>query len=129
MTNPEERMHVLRMVQEGKITPEEAARLLQTLEETSDADTIASAAPVAARQQGRRMIVRVTDLKTGKVHVNVRLPIGLVRAGLKMGTKFMPEVEGLDPNQLMELINSGETGMLVDVEDEKEGEHVEVFIE
>ncbi len=128
MTDPEERMHVLRMVQEGKIKPEEAMRLLDTLEETSVADNIAAAAPSVSRP-GRRLIVRVTDLDSGKVRVNVRLPIGLVRAGLKMGAKFTPEVEGLDPNQLLELINSGETGMLVDVEDKKEGEHVEVFIE
>jgi hypothetical protein len=128
MTNPEERMHVLKMVQEGKINPEEAMRLLDTLEETSAADNMAASTPPASRQ-GRRLIVRVTDSDSGKVRVNVRLPIGLVRAGLKMGAKFMPEVEGLDPNQLMELINSGETGMLVDVQDENEGEHVEVFIE
>jgi hypothetical protein len=38
-------------------------------------------------------------------------------------------VEGLDADQLMQIIDSGELGQIVDVVDEKDGEHVEVFLE
>ncbi len=74
-------------------------------------------------------VVRVTDTDSGKTRVNVRLPVGLIRAGVKMGAKFAPEIEGMDIEQLMTFINSGEIGQVVDVLDEEDGEHVEVFIE
>jgi len=57
------------------------------------------------------------------------MPISIVNAGIKMGVKFAPQVEDLDPEALMELINGGETGQIVDVFDDEDGEHVEVFIE
>jgi hypothetical protein len=59
----------------------------------------------------------------------VRLPVNLITAGVKMGARFSPEVEGLDVEQLMILIKAGEIGKIVDVFDEKDGEHVEVFLE
>ena len=47
-----------------------------------------------------------------------------------MGAKFAPAgVEGLDMNQIIAAIKSGGQGKVVDVEDEEDGEHVEVFIE
>ena len=73
--------------------------------------------------------MRVTDTNTGRVRVNVRLPINVVSAGMKMGARFSPEVQGLDMDQLMSFIRSGETGQIVDVYDDEDGEHVEVFVE
>ncbi len=77
----------------------------------------------------RFLRVRVTDTDTGRPRVNVRLPISMVSVGLKMGSKFAPQVEGLDAEQLMQVIESGELGQIVDVTDEEDGEHVEVFLE
>jgi len=48
---------------------------------------------------------------------------------MKMGARFSPQVEGLDMGMLMQYIDSGETGKIVDVLDENDGEHVQVFIE
>jgi hypothetical protein len=48
---------------------------------------------------------------------------------MKMGARFSPQVEGLDMDVLMQYIESGETGKIVDVFDDKDGEHVQVFIE
>jgi hypothetical protein len=73
--------------------------------------------------------VRVTDTGSGKTRVNVRLPVNVLSAGMKMGARFSPEVEGLDMDQLMSLINAGATGQVLDVVDEKDGERVEVFLE
>jgi hypothetical protein len=77
----------------------------------------------------RWLRVRVTDTDTGRPRVNVRLPISMVSVGLKMGSRFAPQVEGLDADQLMSVIESGELGQIVDVYDEEDGEHVEVFLE
>lgn len=125
MATAEERLKILKMIEEGKITAEEGAGLLASLEGVSTSPGAAS----TARGSSRWFRVRVTDTDTGKTRVNVRLPVSLVNAGLKMGARFSPEVEGLDMNQLMQFINSGEVGKVVDVYDENDGEHVEVFIE
>ena len=88
-----------------------------------------SARPVFSNQGARWFRVRVTDTDTGRVRVNIRLPVTVVTAGVKLGARFSPEVEGLDMKALMDLIQAGETGQIVDVFDENDGEHVEVFLE
>jgi len=131
MANKEERLRVLRMIQEGKLSPDEAAGLLEALEESTtprSTDFTASSVPPASKTN-RWFRVRVTDTNTGKTRVNVRMPISVVNAGIKMGVKFAPQVEGLDPEVLMQLINDGELGQIVDVFDDEDGEHVEVYIE
>ncbi len=131
MIRSEERMKVLRMVEDGKITAEQATQLLEALDEaptTSPKGGPAGATPPSGTP-GRWFRVRVTDTDTGKVRVNVRLPVGVVNAGLKMGMKFAPQIEGMDVASLTAMINSGEIGQVVDVMDDEDGEHVEVFIE
>jgi hypothetical protein len=74
--------------------------------------------------------VRVTDLRTGKSKANVKIPIRLADIGMKMAAKYTPDgLEDLDMNQLMAAVKDGGEGLLVDVEDEEKGEHVEVFVE
>ncbi len=128
MASSEERTKVLKMVQEGKITAEVAAELLKALE--SSARPKPQPEPVILPgRSGRFFRVRVTDTQTGKTRVNVRMPLGMVNAGLRMGMRFSPEVEGLDAERLAEALSSGETGQIVDIFDDEDGEHVEVFIE
>ncbi len=130
MVQTEERLRVLKMLQEGKISANEAAQILEALEEIpSPASPKAPPEVVLPSRPGKWFRVRVTDTDSGKTRVNVRLPLNMVSAGVKMGMRFSPEVEGLDVNELMAFINSGETGQIVDVVDEEDGEHVEVFIE
>jgi hypothetical protein len=127
MATPEERMRILKMIQDGKITAEEGARLIQALDVQKPSATADSSSGSA--KAARWFHVRVTDNNTGKTRVNVRLPVSLLNAGMKMGARFSPEVEGLDMEQLNQFINSGEVGKVVDVVDSEDGEHVEVFIE
>ena len=129
----EDRLKVLKMVQEGKITVEQATSLLEALEEAPASSGKQGAAPAAVSasptQPARWLRVRVTDTDTGRPRVNIRLPISVVSAGIKMGMRFSPQVEGMDMEQLVAWINSGEVGQVVDVIDDEDGEHVEVFIE
>jgi hypothetical protein len=139
MATMEERLKILQMVQEGKISPEDAAQLLEAINVAPKRQ-----APVPGPFPGmsepgadlpglgrkpRWLRVRVTDTDSGRPRVNVRLPISMVSVGLKMGSKFAPQIEGLDADQLMQIIESGEMGQIVDVFDEDDGEHVEVFLE
>jgi hypothetical protein len=132
MATSEERMKILKMVQEGKISADEAANLIETLEENNQGPRQPNRPEQPASPSGkssRWFHVRITDSGTGRTRVNVRLPVSLINAGIKMGARFSPEVQGLDMDQLLQFINSGETGQMVDVVNDDDGEHVEIFIE
>ncbi len=134
MATSEERLEILKMIQEGKINADQGMQLLEALGQSGKAaaqtfrtDPLPNLAqsPRAARW----FRLRVTDTDTGRVRVNIRMPINVVTTGIKLGARFSPEVEGLDISQLMDAIRAGETGQIVDVVDNKDGEHVEVFLE
>lgn len=46
-----------------------------------------------------------------------------------MGARFAPDVEGVNFNEIMEAIRSGQQGKIIDVEDEESAERVEIFVE
>lgn len=126
MATPDERMQILKMIENKQITAEEGAKLLAVLESGSGANV----APPSPGTQGKWLRVRVTDLKTGKRKVNVNIPLGLVDVGLKMGAKFAPVgLEGLEMSQIMAAIKGGGQGKIAEVEDEQDNEHVEIFVE
>jgi len=125
MTTNEERMKILKMIDEGKITAEEGARLLATLSE-SRRPAVRKPAMQTSYGGARWLKVRVTDMATGKAKATVNLPLGLVDAGLNIASKYAPEVAF---DELVEAINAGAEGKIIDVYDEEDGEHVEIFIE
>lgn len=124
-TASEERLKILQMLEEGKITADEAATLLRTLEGGRPATQTGPA--LAGRRQFLR--IQVTDMTSGAVKVNVTVPMSLVGTGLRMAERFAPEFEGLDRQELEELLASGVDGKLVEVLDEKENERVEIYVE
>jgi hypothetical protein len=127
MATAEERMRILKMIDEGKISAEEGAKLLSALSEPKRGPN----APVVQRSAGaaRWLRVRVTDVASGRSKATVQIPLALLEAGMKIGAHFAPEVEGVDMPTIMEALRSGMTGKIVDVVDEKDGEHVEIFVE
>lgn len=126
MATTEERMQILNMVAEGKITAEEGAKLLGALEpERKKEVRLVTESPSAPRW----FRVRVTDLETGRSKVNVNLPMSLVDVGTRMGARFAPELEGMDVNDILEQIKSGAQGKIVEVEDLEDGERVEIYVE
>jgi hypothetical protein len=129
MATTEERVKILQLVQDGKISADQGVQLLEALQDPLKHKTESPSGQPKVVQAARWFRVSVTDTDTGKIRVNVRLPVNLITAGVKMGARFSPEVEGLDMDQLMALIKAGEIGKIVDVVDEKDGEHVEVFLE
>ncbi len=125
MATNEERMKILKMIDEGKITAEEGAKLLGALKDTRKAQR-----PVPAMGGNRGTLrVRVTDMVTGKTKVNINLPVGLMDAAMRIGSQYAPEIQDLDLESLLSEIRSGASGKIVEVTDEEDGEHVEIFIE
>ena len=124
MATTEERMRIFRMIEEGKITAEEGAKLLAALRESrKDPRT----AVTAGRAGKGKLRVRVTDMATGRAKVSVDLPLGLVDAGMSIASQYAPDVNFA---QIADAIRSGQMeGKIVDVIDEEDGEHIEVFID
>lgn len=127
MATAEERMRILKMIDEGKISAEEGARLLSTLSEVRRSPNT----PNVPRMQGaaRWLRIRVTDVATGRSKATVQIPIALLDAGMKIGAHFAPEVQGVDMSTITEALRSGMTGKIVDVINDDDGEHVEIFVE
>lgn len=124
MSLTEERMQILKMLEQGQINADEAAKLLAALE-SGRKETLRPGATTGPRW----FRVRITDLRSGKAKVNVNIPMSLVNVGLKMGAKFAPDMEGVDVEEIKQAIQSGVQGKIIDVEDEEDQEHVEIFIE
>jgi hypothetical protein len=123
MTTSEERMKILKMIEQRSITAEEGAKLLAALGKQEQKRQ------AAAGGESRWLRVRITDMDSGKASVNVNLPLGLVSVGLKMGARFIPDMEGVRVEELEEALRQGLTGKIMDVVDEEEGQRVEVYVE
>lgn len=124
MATNEERLKILKMIDEGKITADEGARLLATLSESRKPPGRKTALRGAGGARWLR--VRVTDMVTGKPKATVSLPMGLLDAGLNIASKYAPDIAF---DELIEAINAGAEGRIIDVYDEEDDEHVEIFIE
>jgi len=124
MATTEERMRILKMIQEGKITAEEGAKLLSALRESRRESR---PMPPLGRSGKGILRVLVTDMVTGRAKVSVNLPLGLVDAGMNIASQYAP---GINFSEIADSIRSGQLeGKIVDVIDQEDGEHIEVFIE
>lgn len=119
----EERRKILQMLEEGKITAEEAAALLRALGSRKPGPTGPS--PIGER---RFLHICVTDIGSGKNKVNITVPLQLVKVGLRIAERFAPETE-VDWQELVEAITGGAMGKIVEIEDKEESERVEIYVE
>ncbi len=117
----EERKKILEMLAEGKVSPEEADDLLNTLER-GETKTV----PERAR---RLLKVRISEGGTEKVNVN--LPLSLARVALKFvpaDAKKELEEQGIDIEELLSSVSSElQDGKIVDIKDGDDS--VEIYIE
>ena len=123
----EEKMKVLTMIQEGKITAEEGAKLLEVLDEGDSGLEQASASG-----QGKNIKIKVSELDSGTVKVNLNLPLGIarfVKSFIPQEAKDELEARGIDLEALMSTLDSGAVGKLVEVEDEQDRHRIEIWIE
>ncbi len=138
----EEELKILRMLEEGKITAEQAEKLLEALKKSDEEQTIKP-------RRARWLRIRIYEGGKEKPTVNVNLPLALVKGLTKMGVKFMNimpervrermEEQGVDfdfnsitPEQIDELMNSLTSEgplRLVDIEDQEDGDKVEIVVE
>jgi hypothetical protein len=126
---PSERMRILRMLQEGKITPEEAAKLLETLGKTAGAAQESEGRP-PGWWRGKKLRIHVEE-KEGKSKVDLKVPMAIIAAAGKIGSLVPGGIKVGDRQiNLSELLDglSEAEGDLVSV-DEEEGDKVRIWIE
>jgi hypothetical protein len=129
----EDRRKILKMVAEGKLSPEEADRLLSALKESTE--------------RARFFRVRVYNKNKQNPKVKVDIPIAILKLASKIGAAFkgiVPEgfkidmhgkqisLDELTPEMIDTIIDSlSEEGRftLAEVTDEEKDEYVEVYIE
>ena len=101
---------------------EEAARLA----ETSDTSGAQDREP---EKQAKFLRVRVVE--DDHPAVNVKVPIGVAKWGMKMAHTFSPEMKdaNLEWERITAIIQKGERGKIVEVEDEVNHKTVEVWVE
>ncbi len=119
----EERLEVLRLLEAGGITADEAATLLDAL------DRAFPPPPGRAAPRGpeaRQVRIRGTDSTNGKVMVNLAFPLGLIKSGLDIAGQFVPEYLP-KAEAIRESVTTGFRGSLVDVDDG--GQRVEIIAE
>lgn len=77
----------------------------------------------------RLLLVKVVE--DGRPTVNVKVPIGVAKVGMKLARAFSPEVREaeVDWDEVMDVIETIEDGKLVEVDDEKNHKTVEVWVE
>jgi hypothetical protein len=76
-------------------------------------------------------LLRVRVVEDGRPTVNVKVPIGVAKWGMKMAQAFSPEMRNanLDWDSITALIQEGERGKIVEVEDQADHKTVEVWVE
>ena len=126
MSNLNDRTEILRMIENGKLSATEGIQLLNTLDK---APRLSPPPQPAIKTKGRWLRIRVTNLVTQAPKVNVNLPLGLVNAGLRIGQRYAPELNGIDWDNLMDEIQQGANGKLVEVEDQDDNQRVEIFVD
>lgn len=113
----DERLQILRMVQEGKLSPEEAARLLEAVEQ-----------PAARTEGPRARHVRVRIVDGGKVS-QISVGTGVARWLLALPGALQVDLGSsrLDTEALAQAIETGAPGKVFEAEDGRR--RVEIWLE
>ncbi len=135
----EERLEILRLVENQTVTAEEASRLLEALdrsdrserEERADQFTVPFPpgfpfAPPPPPRGGRSVRIRITDINEDQTKLNLVLPHPLLEAGLKMAKRLAPD-QMLEAKEIRETIDEGFTGSILDILDGDQ--RVEIILE
>jgi hypothetical protein len=121
----EERLEILRLLEAGNITADEAATLLEALDRAT-LPPPSSGSTVQPNAKARQVRIRVTDSDSGKASVNLAFPLGLIKSGLDIASQFVPEYLPKE-EAIRESLTGGFRGALVDIDDGEQ--RVEIIAE
>ena len=124
----EERLRILRLLEEGRINAQEAADLLAALEARQERDERFG----PGGERAPRLHIRITDTGSGRVKTDVVVPMGLL--GRRWSRRIAGLLAGRRLHHLADMAGEAaqggaRKGTIVDVNDDKRGERVEIVIE
>lgn len=123
----EERLRILEMVAEGKISAAEAEKLMETMEVSDNKYQDKPKKTSAKKSKSLKILVQ----EGGKEKVNLSIPLSLAQAFsgfIPENTKSKLEDKNININELLENFETGtEDGKLIDIDEGNE--HVEIRIE
>jgi hypothetical protein len=104
----EERRQILDMLAQGKLNVEEAERLLRAVDGGGPGAVAPAAAAETHAAKLRPRFLRVLVTHGEVEHVNVRVPIGVLRAGVKLGAVLPDSVRAEFESQAHGRMNRGD---------------------
>ncbi|MGM0415275.1 MAG: SHOCT-like domain-containing protein [Bacillota bacterium] len=123
----EERLRILEMVAEGKISAEEAEKLMETMERSDNMFQGKPKKPSTRKSKSLKILVQ----EGGKEKVNLSIPLSLAQAFsgfIPKDAKSKLEDKNINISELLENLETGsEDGKLIDIDEGNE--HVEIRIE
>lgn len=134
----EDRLRILKMIEEGRLTAEEATELLKAL-----GDEESRPRPEQQARKGKRKMLRIKVDEARGDHVNINLPLGLVKvfAGNGKLEKLIPDaakteiksqgidISALNIDEMIDMVERGELDeKIVDVQSD-DGTVVEIYVE
>jgi len=126
MPDSEERIRVLQMIAEGKITANEGARLLEAMRA---ADQSSSSRRQTAEVSPQWLHLRLSDPTSGQVKTDVSIPLSIVQIGLELGLRLTGNDHTAEVDQLVRALQEGREGKLLEAIDKESGQRLEIFIE
>jgi hypothetical protein len=120
----DERLDVLEKVEDGVITAEEAAALLQSISEGKWA-RLATDVPLRAR---RHMNIRVSEIETNTMNIDLHLPVGLVNMVMDTGGRLSSDLDYQEEQEIQRVISMRDVGEGVVRTSEGDGKRVEISI-
>ena len=117
---------VLRLVEEGRLSPDDASTILSALDETSDGPGHGAAAGRPSGGEGRdgQRSVRIEITDGGRCVVNLRLPASIGELALRR----IPGLSEDDTARIREALRAGLVGDLVRAMDE-DGNGVRISVD
>jgi hypothetical protein len=122
----EERNRILNMVETGQVSASEAAQLLDTLAARQQQEAERHLRP---RNHTLRIWASDTSGRRSNMKMTATLPVPLVSLGLRMVSHLAPQLNEHTLQHIIDTIERGATGRVLDVQDLEEGKRLEIFVE
>ncbi len=123
----QEKLKILDMIENGTISPKEGSELLKAIDEQPTKD-------IATKKEAFKMF-KIRILSADGDKVNVQIPLEFAKIALrnkrgipKLGDKLDKLDVDLDFDQILDMIESGTRGKIVDIQS-GDGDIVEIVIE
>ncbi|MBE7513985.1 MAG: hypothetical protein HS103_14375 [Anaerolineales bacterium] len=142
------RADILGRLANGEINVDEATRLIQNAQgsSTTGMDELPPNQPPPAEdaprhhasggdekakrhEPNKRRYLRIRVEKNAHEVVKIKVPLGMVTAGVRFGARFFPDFPHTDWDEVLRRVEGGDSVTLVEVDDDHDGDRVRIYVE